>query len=726
MPTVTAKLEVEFVAGSGTYVDISSRVRRVSISRPRYTIQGGASTTTLTAELFNDPVAGVCQLSPDNPLSPYFPDVGRDRRVRLTAVWNAGANTSVRFFGWSDQWIPDAGANPPETAMVTLTASCVLSRYARRALLSYFGQRVLNYDPAALYYPFNEIADSDNARVVSGTMAGANDGEVVAPAGYPGSATFTTPDGGHLTDGQIDFTRGDDNTPAPVVLIKMRSLAAFPSGPTYYSGWFKLAADPKGSTGDDMLGAYDVNGDLLWTFSVRVSATLVTWALVDNTGVSKSFFTTGAPRDEGWHYWALFPVSATSTQMFTRTKGETGQQAFGSFAWSYDPRAVQYITVGGKMPPFRRGRNTNTFLGSISSLAFEYGSPADLAESGNPGIVRTASQVRVLADQDTASIDALVGGSVSSGTDSTPLQFRTGSANILDRQNEIARSSGGAVITRPDGRRQFLRAGELRLSIPALIFNAEQDLSAPDGGWQGVKDEKPTRVTVGSPAGTIEVVDTATEAATGLRLEGGTIDTIAGTLSVAQSVAGQILAPSGGRISAFGVDVTTTSTDRVTSVMSLRPLQRIRIDTLPTALMGVSWVDLYLNGWTEAHDPEDGSYRFQFDSDPADDPPEGVFDDADYGRFGLTSTTVTGGTCVGNTGTGTVIITSAIGVLTTNGAMYPMDLDWNGERITVSGVGGGTSPQTVTVTARGVAPSVARVHATGEMIDVHFPLTFGA
>jgi hypothetical protein len=29
-----------------------------------------------------------------------------------------------------------------------------------------------------------------------------------------------------------------------------------------------------------------------------------------------------------------------------------------------------------------------------------------------------------------------------------------------------------------------------------------------------------------------------------------------------------------------------------------------------------------------------------------------------------------------------------------------------------------TSPQTLTITARGVAPSVARVHAAGEPVDV--------
>jgi hypothetical protein len=107
-----------------------------------------------------------------------------------------------------------------------------------------------------------------------------------------------------------------------------------------------------------------------------------------------------------------------------------------------------------------------------------------------------------------------------------------------------------------------------------------------------------------------------------------------------------------------------------------------------------------------------------FDTDPADDPVEGYWDDAEFGRVAMDSgSTITGGTCIGNTGTGTVIITST-SPLTTTGGEYPMDLDWSGERITISGVGGSTSPQTATVTARGVAPGVARSHVTGDTVNI--------
>lgn len=723
MPAVTILAEIEFVPGSGTFTDISAYVADHKITRPKYTAQSGASPTTMELQLYNSPVNGVCPWSPDSPLAPNYPNLTRDRRIRFTVLWNAGANNSVRFFGWTDTWTPDAGSNPPETAMVTISASCVLSRYARRRLMSAFGQQAISIGPNALYYPFDETANADNVRVMTQTPAGAHPGTVVQPKGYPGSATFNAPDGGHLTDGQIDFTRGDNNTLAPVVLIPLRDDSTT-NPPKYISGWVKLAADPKGSTGDVIMAAYGRTGGLLWLFTVLVSGGNVTWAMVDQNGTSNSFFATGAPRDEGWHYWALSMGNGTTTQMNTRTKGDTGQQAFGSFAWPYDPRPVQYLVVGGRMNPFIPGKQLDTLLGSVSSLSIQYDANFDLAGTGNPGLTTDIDTVRGVLTTDSTPIDTLVGGGLSNSPDATAVMYTLDTDDLLERWNEMARAGGGAVYTAPSGKRSYVRGIDLYPSVPSVILDAEQDLSAPDGGWQSAKDPRPTRVTVSAPVGSAEVVDTVTEASTGLRLE-TTMSTSAGSLDVARSVAGLILNDGGSRLASWGIDITTTSTDKISTMMALLPMRRIRIQTLPSALMGVTWVDIYANGWTEAYNPDDGSYRFQFqDSAYADDPPAGRFDDADYGRFALTGATVTGGTALGTTAAGTIVITSASGVLDT-AASYPLELDWNGERVSVSGVGGGTSPQTATLTSRGNAPSVARVHSTGEPVQLHFPLTFG-
>lgn len=57
-------------------------------------------------------------------------------------------------------------------------------------------------------------------------------------------------------------------------------------------------------------------------------------------------------------------------------------------------------------------------------------------------------------------------------------------------------------------------------------------------------------------------------------------------------------------------------------------------------------------------------------------------------------------------------------MLTTDPAQYPLDLNINGERVTVSTAPTScVAPQTVTI-ARGIAPSVARAHSAGEGVDV--------
>jgi hypothetical protein len=713
-PVVTAKIEVEFVPGSGTFVDISNRCSSVTISRPRPGVAQGAAVTTLTAELDNAPDStGFCPFTPDSATAANYPNIERDRLVRVTAM--SGPSSWVRFFGWSDTWVPDLGAGGVGQSTVTLTASCVLSRYARRRMMSMFGERVITYDPLALYYPFDDSPDSDVVRVVSSTMAGANPGEMVAPSRYPGSASFASPDGGHLTDGQIDFTRGSDNAPAPVVLLKLRDPAL--GLPEYIMGWYKLSSDPAGSLGDDMIAAYDASGKRLWVWSVKVVSGLVSWVLYDDTSTSRSFIDTGAPRDEGWHYWAIWLTSATNTNLFTRTKGDTGQVAAGSSTWPYDPRPVQYLVVGGQMVPARKGKQSNTFQGSISSLAVEYDA-VDFATYANPGIVVESDFYRAALSTISAPIDALVGGAFSAA-DLTPVSFTTAPGDLLERFNELVVTIGGALFTRPDGRRHYRPAAGMRSPTVALTLDAAADLHMPAGGWQAVRDERPTRVTASAPVGSITVTDTATEAATGLRLEGPTVATAAGTIGVAQSVAAWVMAHRASRLSSFGVDVTLTATDKTAAIMALLPGDRMRVDGLPTEYMGVSYVDVYASGWTESYIADGNLAQFVFDTDAADDPPEAILDNAEYSRIGMGdgAATITGGTCVGTTGTGTVIITST-SVLTTVGGEYSLDLDWLGERITVNVPGGGTSPQTCTVTARGVAPTVARVHAAGEAVEV--------
>lgn len=720
-PIVTATVEVEFVPGSGTWVDITDRCIDPQIVRPRTVPGEGAAPTTLTVTLKNHPstVAGVgfgyCPFVPNSPASKYWPNVVSDRRVRVTAT--SGVTSWVRFLGFVDKWLPEMPDGAAASATTTLTASDALSRYSRKRVLSYYGESLLA-DANVDYWPFDDPTDSATVRGLSGSPVAypGRDGLVVQPNRPPGSATLGAPDGGHLGDGQIQFTRGDDNTPAPVVLLTTRP-GVLVNG---FSASYRLTNDPKGSTGDDAVSGYNSAGELLWRWDATLSAGTIVWNLYDSAGVAKSFWDTRGPRDEGWHWWQVV-FTSTGSVLRLREKGGSSL-ALGSFVWTYDPRTVAYIVVGGNMIPQRKGKQGNTLLGDISSFAVHYatGTAFSYSEFTVPGVSTDADRVTLFLNQQGAAINSLTGGAVTPGssTDARQLMYTNETRDLLSRWNEHALTTGGHLCTLPDGRRRYRLASQARPLTVSLTLDAADDLDIPTGGWSGVQDEKPTRITATGPVGSITLVDAAAESGLAMSLEGTSLTTSAGTLGLAQSAAAYVMGGDQARLSSFGVDLTLTGTDKVAAAMALTPGDRVRITGLPSEYIGLTYAEVYASGWTEVYGSKSRSCAFVFDTDPADDPAEGVLDNAEYGRtaWGDGVATVTGGTCVGNTGTGNVIITSSSPASTAAGD-YPVDLDWLGEAITVTAPGGSTSPQTFPVTARGVGPTVARVHAAGEAVD---------
>lgn len=726
---VTAKLEVQFVPG-GPFVDISSRVRSVSVTRPRPTIDSPVQPTTLTALIENAPDAtGFSPLTPDSPVAANYPNIERDRMVRLTAVWAGGASTSNRFLGWSDTWIPDAGDGSLGAAMVTLTASDVVSRYARRKLLSTYGEYITRAGLSNDYWPYDDSPDAVFLRGVSGDPGTILPGQVIQPATGTGGMALESVDATILVDGSAHFTRGDLNGPSPVIVHTLRGTQL-----QRVSAWIRLDQDPGGSD-DDVIAAYDSKGNVVWRLTAGIVSGKIEWQLYDTNVVKRTFWNSGVARDDSWHWVSVIfydNAGDPGTQLAIRDKAIPDRIVAGYFpSWPSDPSiGVAYLVVGGRMNPRTPGKQTNTLMGSVSSLWVNYATGSSFSYSflSAAGVPFTGFDRAAHLASHGVIVDTLIGGGLGgTDADATPVQLTGAADTLLDGWAEQARTTGGRILTRPDGRRQWVVPASTKPTAVSLTLDAEQDLHMPAGGWQGERVERPTRVTATSPVGSVTAIDTTTETLTGLRLDGSDIATAAGDISVARSAASAVITAGRTRMASFGADATLTPTDKVTAFMALLPGQRVRISGLPTSTLGVSFMDVYASGWTENAVAKEGSWQFVFDSDPADDPSEAIFDDAEYGRFAFGDgvATVTGGTCVGNTGTGTVIITST-SPLTTTGGEYSMDLDWNGERITISGVGGGTSPQTATVTARGVAPSIARVHATGEVVDLWHAARFGA
>jgi hypothetical protein len=414
---IVYKVEIEFSPLSGILVDISSRVETVQIMRPRTPPGFGGTATECQITIQNDPIrtseigvmtgvtaahVGYCPFSTEAPTSPWYPNVTRDRRFIITAFWNGGASSKVRMFGWTDTWEPDAGDNPPNTAMISMSGSDVLSRYARRSVFSVFGEFGIVGHPEADYLPFDDAPDSTTLQVYSETLP-TTPGRLIQPARIPGSATLQGPDGGHLTDGQMDFTRGGaaNEAPAPVVLLPLRS-----TGPNLQSieAWYRLTNDPAGALGDDVITGYDASGNRLWVWGPRLVAGNIQWTLYDDAGTALSFYNTGAPRDDGWHYWQIRFDSATTTSIFTADRGQSTPRGFGSGAWSYDPRGAKFLTIGGQMKPSALGKQTNTYQGSVSSILFQYGTAFSYMVFGNPGVTDTADNVATKLNATTTAV----------------------------------------------------------------------------------------------------------------------------------------------------------------------------------------------------------------------------------------------------------------------------------------------------------------------------------
>jgi hypothetical protein len=736
---INAKLEVQFVPG-GVFIDISNRLVSASIDRPRGTVETPWSPTVLTAALDNSPATaaeitswgvttgtGYTPFTPDNQAAAFSPNIERDRMIKLTAVWSGGS--SLRFYGWVDEWEPDASDGVAQ-ASVTITASDIAARYARRDLISDYGELVSNQTNSD-YWPFDDDPNSTRLRGLSSDRPAIPAGQVVPAAAGTGSLALEKPDAGVLMDGAITLSRGDGTvTNSPVVLLKLRVGSGIQV--SRVSMWVKLNGDFTG-TADDVCAAYDFYGALIWRLQAALSGGAVQWRILDENQAGRTVYTTSYPRDNSWHWLSvIFFDNAGDPGSGLAIRDQTIPDAIVagySSPWPRDPsKNNYYLVVGGNMSPRQAGKQANTLNGSISGVWVTYGAAAGssysyLSAAGNP--ITGLDRSNLLMGYG-ATMDALVGGGAGgSDPDPTPVQITNATDNLLDAWNEHIRTIGGRIFTRTDGKRQVRVPSAATPITVVATLDVDGDIDAPQGGWVGERRTRPTRQTVTSPSGSVTVIDSATETLTGLRLTGSDISSAAGDEATARSLAYQQIIGSKSRMQAFGVDATTMATVTVATLMAVQPWDRIRLNGVPSAYLGLTYMDVYASGWKETYIHEAQSCGFIFDTDPADDPPTGIFNNTTYGRFALGSgaSTVTGGTCVGNTGTGTIVNTG--NVLTSSAGDYPMDLNWNGERVTASGVGGATSPQTITITARGVAPTVARVHATGESLELWMPLTFG-
>lgn len=819
------KVEIEFVPGSGTWVDVSTKVKLTEgiVIDPHHA--GDATTLQLTLDNAVN-AAGIAPFTPDSPMATYFPNIERDRQIRVTLdvtgltfpgaqctsagggltpgyvvtatadasdltagqvvmlydadgvrkentlttissisapafgfvnvfttspwwdvpaagdvlrVVTLGTLSSVRFKGWIDRWQLQA-TDDLRDSTVLVTASDVGGRYARRELLSVYGEAALYAGRSSTsgvidYWPLDDGSDATFVR--NAGIGGGEQGEVVQPkSDAGGTLELSTPDGGVLVDGIASLARGSSisNAASPVIITPLQT----GQWVRRVGGWVQLEEDPAGF--DDYATGWAADGSAMWRLGpvADIITGNIFWEIRDaQTGTVLSRYDLGSPADGSWrHITALFGSSGFNcTAQVAVYRSETLSFVAPSLAFStpgWDGRLTRWVTWGGSMGPYSRGKQTNTLIGRFGSMLAAYTSgpddthPYNPAFTGNPGYVYTGATRATWLATYGSDLDTAAGGGFGAGdTDPTPMMGdpRQAGRKLNDAWHLHAQTSGGQLIIRPDGRRQLRTAANLRSSAPNVVLHADLDLNMSDAPWTWERAERATRTTAESPAGSVTVIGDAATEALGLRQDGSTIETVAGTVDAARAAAAAPMTGSGrSRLPAVAVDALTAGEGAWSRLVNMLPGDRVRIPGITGAAFGITQVDGYLAGWVEKYGGSDDrpwSVVFELELEPADDPPESVVDDDRYGRVALGdgAATVTSGTAVGGTGTGTIVVTGTA-PLSTSAGDYPAELDWLGECVVVgSAPASSTSPQTLTLTARGQRGTVARVHAAGEAID---------
>ena len=686
---------VEFTAGVWTDISTSVKGDSIEIRVGRQDAASDSQPGVLTLELDN--IDGT--FTPDNPTSTYYPNFVEGKRVRVQVV--KSASTYTRFVGRIVALEPDFPAVPTQ-AVTRLTAVDSLGDL-QRITLRPMGFNIVTPSIYGTFYPLDDTA----ARAGAADIAAFTPDLTVRNAAATGGVDFAA-DESLDVDGTPYATlragKGLWHASPAYVAAAVSSFNPSVAGyvrPTdgSYGELFALARGRRSVATDYISVTFGASGI---TASLYVGAALqasvgpapVTpgeWAEV---GVSLSDKVAGSP------YTLELNVRALSTG---RTQAFAAPTSFAnvdtlSIGGSVDMSAarfqVSFTGSGGTPSSYSKVVGTSTLTTALSDLATECGT-----SSLSASLAWTSTPVPNV---------------------STPLKLgeRTAFEVLLD----IARSQAGIVYqTYSTSATQTVNVVALADSRPttvALTIDAENDgIGGPNltRDIQGVGGSAVANSTLNS----VTVTDATLAATYGTTPV--TIDTVQGDANALYSAASNLLAQGGAsnrlRLSSIAVDLATAQNDLYASFFALTPGARLRYSNLPSTYFGRTYIDGYAEGWVER--PSVHGYEVTFDVSPADAPSEGRFDTARW-AFGDGICTGTSGTAVGTTSTGTLVLTWTGGAaLSTTAGDYPLDLNWNGERVTVtSPPAGSSSPQALTITARGVAPTVARSHSAGEAVDL--------
>jgi hypothetical protein len=671
-------IEIEFT--DGVWTDVTSLVnvgsgaitRKVGRSTQLDTISAGSLSFTL------DNPDGT--FTPDNALSTYYPNVVEGKRVRWKVT--EASFPFQRFTGWITQWVPEIdGAS---ASSVQVVATDALGHLSTRQVWG-LPETEMRYDSPLVYYtldhptdlttdPFYSSVGGASLRYqkspVDGTL-NLNNG-VGAPYDSLTCPTWARgPFGSNPYLYVKDFTQTDLSTFSVELLVKVVENTLGETDYTFLSTvveqFFRIQYND--STGITVEGL----GITLNSNSVNFldgNAHLIT---VVTGSTSCGLYVDGVLLDSD----TAFPTPLSKKSQINL--GEYYDGEISHFAIYPSELSATAVAFHAKAVNAYYGETIKVGLDAVArwsrvSIAHE--------DSGSPQLVDAIDTT------DKKALDALA---------------------LL--------SSGDGGVLYDNGSYLYARIGsKLKSSTVALSLDVEADLNGSVTLTRSITADT-AGATVSSYSQSATYVDAEQAAAVGTY---ASADAPNLAFTELEAIASNIVAVANNKRLSAGqasFDLANANNDKYGETLTLKIGDRVRLTNLISTQFGRTYLDTYVQGWSESLNA--AGYVFTFDLDAADVPSEAKFDDATYGRFAagdgvltLTSTITSADTSMSVTSTGLP--------LTVLAGSYPMDLDLNGERVSVASAPvSSTSPQTLTVT-RGVAPSIARAHTTGSTVDVYF------
>lgn len=705
------KVEIEWTAGvwSDITTDVDWNVG-ISITRGRTNQFTAPQAATFTCRLSNQTgkYTPGTQVLKDLTPNPNWPNVLPRKRIRYS--YTITGTTYYRFTGYIKDWPPQLENGV--LGYVPIVASDMLDRLAKLKLDNVMVSSAQSIANVAVLYPCGDATGpyltptNDALNLIS-----------VRQQGVGGAQLFGVPGPDPEQTNAVRITSVDANN------------GVYFSGPTgstvrtnevTLEVWFRTTVVPTGvvSRLAEVIGTHSAPAGLGIDTSGRVASSFPIAAVGSNMC------------DGVWHQAGFtFDSSNLASIYVDGALGGSTSSAIGSYLFD-----LSQLYVGQSVPFWG---TSNVYSGDVAFVAlYAYAMTAQevadryatrLAVAGD----KTGTRIgRYLAHFLDPSLYSVATGQVAVG-EHTLLGTNK---KLIDAANELADTeSGGAILhVLPTGVVRYDDATARIPAAPVLTFDATRDLVYP--GWQpsGGGDTLVNSSTLTHEGGStvsyrnddsIALFDEFEDTA------GSTVypDSDQAALNVAAYRVNSQATPAF-RLPTFQVNLVTALTAGLYAAwgaVTTKLGTRLRIANLPAGVTNSTQTDVILEGYTESSNRAGGtsSYLLTINTTPADNPPEGIWDSAVYGRWMPDDGALTLQTTLPNkTGTTVIIATAAATpTLSTSAGDYPVTITIGSEDITLTGVpGGGTSPQTFTSCTRGVNGTFAIPHTAGDAVTVTF------